>query len=618
MQLPTKAKQKFWAVAKIRADNGGKAGRLDIYGDIDAAQFWGDEYSPSLLLEDLKALGPVEQLDVHVFSNGGCVFSGLAIYSILRQRKEPINVYIEGIAASIATVITCAGDKTYIADTAMMMVHNPFTTLFFESLNADDARMLADDLDKARKPMLNAYVQKTGKSEAEIAAVLDGDNGRGTWFTAEEAIALGLADDYTPDSKRPKEIAARLGPAVFSWRGHRIDMSKFPDAVQRTKNITKKIETGGKKGMAKGFGLFGFGKRKATRKRAEVTMIDMVCPHCNADVLLNPETAEVVLAGTADSGESLEEPATEARRMKGRMRAEIFTVTCPSCGEEFIWDTDVAGDGETAEPVTDTTMMGTDPAVAARRRARASRSQRRRRTRAEIMDTVCPDCGAAVGYDTGTASIVTDESGLEGYDLICPDCGANFFEPIAAADIPAEARRRKRAQRRRRTRAEIAEGICPGCSAAVPYDTENADVVTDENGIEGYVLICPDCGTEFIEPIEAAVPEAIPVDTPAPLAYRMGVRAERQRMLALDEMLEAAPGMEGMITKAKRSGASAQAMSRNVFKAMSKNPRVKGQRHLDAIQRDAAASGVNALRMPGHFNRTAAFADVVSKRLEER
>lgn len=628
-------KRKFWAVSKIRADNGGSAGRLDIYGDIDASQFWEDTYTPNRLLDELKSLGPITQLDVHVFSNGGDVFSGLAIHSILRQRRETVNIYIEGIAASIATIITCAGDTTYIAESAMMMVHNPFTMLFFESLNAEDARILADELDKARSPMISAYVQKTGRSEAEIIALMDGDNGRGTWLTAEEAIEFGLADAYTPESKRPMEAVARLGPAVFSWRGHKIDMSGFPDAARRTKNITKKSKMGGKKQMAKRRGFFNFGKRKATRKRAEVALVDMICPHCNADVLLNPETAEVVLAGTVDEAgmDPEEEVVVEARRMKGRvrgrMRAEVFTVTCPSCGEEFIWDTDLVDDGEMAEPVTDTTPMGADSEVVARRRRKArARNQKRRRTRAEIMDTICPDCGAAVSYDTETVPITADENGIEGYDLICLECGAEFIDPIAIGEdpIPLEdpipevvaKRRRKSARRGRRTRAEVAEAICPSCSTAVSYDTDNAEIITDENGVEGYALVCHECGVEFLEPIEAAVPEAIPVDTPAPLAYRRGIHAERQRMLALDEMAMAAPGMEAMIAKAKRSGASAQAMSRNLFKAMAKNPNAQGQRRLGAIQRDAEASGVNAMHMPGHFNGVSAFAGIVSKKLEDR
>jgi plasmid stability protein len=132
------------------------------------------------------------------------------------------------------------------------------------------------------------------------------------------------------------------------------------------------------------------------------------------------------------------------------------------------------------------------------------------------------------------------------------------------------------------------------------------------------VLTCPECGDEFIEPLEAASPTTIPAGTTAQAAYRMGVRAERNRMLGLDEIQAAAPGIENMIVAAKRSGASVEAMSRNVFRAMAKNPNVKAGKFAQALGRDVEASGVNHLRMPQHHNKQAAFTDSVFEALNKR
>ena len=62
---------KFYGISKIRAQNGSAIGRVDIYGEIDSMQFWGDEVTPAGFLADLNALGPVSGIDVHIFSNGG-------------------------------------------------------------------------------------------------------------------------------------------------------------------------------------------------------------------------------------------------------------------------------------------------------------------------------------------------------------------------------------------------------------------------------------------------------------------------------------------------------------------------------------------------------------------
>lgn len=562
--MKSKSKPKFYSISRFRAQDGVTVGRLNIYGEISSEQFRGDEATPNRMQEQLEAMGKISRLDVHIYSNGGDVFAGLAIYRMLRQRTEPVHAYIEGIAASIATVIACGADVVYIGETDMLMVHDPSVLLFMESLNAGEARELADELDTIRQPMIAAYAEKTGKTEAEIIAIMDGPKGKGTWFNAAEAIDFGLADEYTPDDKRPRQVAACLQPAVLAWKGQAIKMSRAP-VGPGPRASSKTTSKGVEKTMSK--------KRKTRSKRrvrrAELEMIDMICPHCGAEVALNPETAEVALVGLdgADLPEEGGELPVEARRSLGRHRAELFTVTCPNCEQEFVWDTDAQDDGEEGGTVIETEEVGADdldlPEEEEEPTARRTASARR---------------------------------------------------IVHAHRKPAKSR--PAARTARRMRAEVAETTCPECSAAVFYDTDEAQVITDENGIEGYLLTCAECGAEFLEALEAAVPEAIP--TAAPAAYRMGVQAERRRLLALDDIAEAVPGCAEMIAAAKRTGASAESMSRNVFKAMATNPAMAGQRHRAALERDAQAAGLNNMQTPQHRSPRSAYTNGVLNKLNDR
>src|SRR5690606_20024488 len=112
-----------------------------------------------------EKLGRVETLNVFINSPGGSVFQGQAIYNILKRQKARVNVYIDGLAASIASVIAMAGDTIFMPKNAMMMVHNPWT---FSIGNAQDLRKEADTLDKIRETLIEAYLSKAGDALTEV------------------------------------------------------------------------------------------------------------------------------------------------------------------------------------------------------------------------------------------------------------------------------------------------------------------------------------------------------------------------------------------------------------------------------------------------------------------
>lgn len=166
--------------------------------------------------QDLAACGDVSQINLRIHSPGGDVFAGMAIYNTLKAHPARVDVYIDGLAASMASVIAMAGDKVYMPTNAMMMIHKPWGA---QGGDADDMRRYADLLDKVEGTLVQAYVSKTGKSAEEIHALLKDE----TWMDGSEAVAAGFADQLIDPlvaaaqlkSKRMQEFE-HMPPEAFS------------------------------------------------------------------------------------------------------------------------------------------------------------------------------------------------------------------------------------------------------------------------------------------------------------------------------------------------------------------------------------------------------------------
>lgn len=172
----------------------------------------------SVYLNGIKyALGDVvgNEINVHINSYGGDLFEGIAIKNFLLNRPEKINVYIDGIAASAASVIAMAGDHIVMPSDAQMMIHNPWT---YTMGNAKELRKTADDLDKAQTSLEKSYMNRFKGTEDELKTLLDEE----TYLTADEAVLFGLADkidgqaadDDEPNAKAAliKKFAAQVVP----------------------------------------------------------------------------------------------------------------------------------------------------------------------------------------------------------------------------------------------------------------------------------------------------------------------------------------------------------------------------------------------------------------------
>lgn len=174
---------------------------ISIYDEIG---FYG--ISAASFLEELKSVGN-RKIILRINSPGGDVFQGLPIYNRLKEHAAGVEVRIDGLAASMASVIAMAGSPVKIAENALIMIHNPAG---FVAGDAADMREWADVLDKIRASLVTSYVRKTGKTEAAITKMMDAE----TWLNATEALDQGFVDEVT----EPLQVAARF------------DMSKFRNA----------------------------------------------------------------------------------------------------------------------------------------------------------------------------------------------------------------------------------------------------------------------------------------------------------------------------------------------------------------------------------------------------
>lgn len=167
---------------------------LRIDGDIvDDGDAWLYDWlgmpcaSPNKLRLELKKREG-KRLNVWINSYGGSVFAGAGLYNALKAHKGTVNVIVDGIAASAASVVAMAGDTISISPVGMLMIHNPIGTLGYSE--AREFRQMADMLDKVKDTILNAYVLKTRKSRDDISQMMDDE----TYMTAGEAVRSGFAD----------------------------------------------------------------------------------------------------------------------------------------------------------------------------------------------------------------------------------------------------------------------------------------------------------------------------------------------------------------------------------------------------------------------------------------
>ena len=143
-------------------------------------------------------------INLRINSLGGDVFNGMAIYNVIKKREAKTTVYIEGIAASIATIIALGADEVVMSENSLFMIHNAWGGTMGD---AKDMRKSAETLEKISTELTEIYMKKTGLSYDVVSNMMDEE----TWLNSEEAYELGFVDTISDAIK----IAAKYDVSKF-------------------------------------------------------------------------------------------------------------------------------------------------------------------------------------------------------------------------------------------------------------------------------------------------------------------------------------------------------------------------------------------------------------------
>ncbi len=260
---------KSWFSIQAKANN---SAVIKLYDEIGC---WG--ITAKQFAQELSALGDVKNIELRIDSPGGDVFEGITIYNLLKGLDAYVTVHIDGLAASMGSVIAMAADKIIMPETAFMMIHKPWGG---QVGDADDLRAYADLLDKVETTLSATYMKKTGLSAEAIADLLKKE----TWFNGTEAVEAGFADELSSqsqttnyaNSKRmenynmPKELKALLKPKAST------KPTEQPPAAPTEAEIMAKVqaaEAARRVGISNVFANFG-GKHKEIENEC---LLDMNC-----------------------------------------------------------------------------------------------------------------------------------------------------------------------------------------------------------------------------------------------------------------------------------------------------------------------------------------------------
>lgn len=180
-----KVADKSWYTFQASGEAEQRSIEIFVYGEIGA---WG--VTANQFVQDLRAMDDGVSPVIAAFNSiGGELFDGLAIHNALSRLGERCTGRIDALAASAAGVAVCGAHRVVIAANAMLMIHNPWT---YAAGDAEDLRKVADALDQSLEAIIAAYKSKAPDiDEVELRRMVNAE----TWLTANEAVALGLADE---------------------------------------------------------------------------------------------------------------------------------------------------------------------------------------------------------------------------------------------------------------------------------------------------------------------------------------------------------------------------------------------------------------------------------------
>lgn len=242
-QPTQKINKKFWNVANIDGLNA----EMTLYGDICSEQprdWWtgealeGQYITPEGFLEDLETIKNAKNITVKLNSCGGDLYTGIAIHNALKALNANINVVVEGIAASAASIIMCAGNTVTVHVGSLIMIHG-VSALFWDYLSLDDLKKQVRAFDTSENAIAEIYAQKTGMDVDKLRSMMTKE----TWMTGRQAVDYGFADKLLEDESTEINM---VNKNVLMVNGLKFDFThhNIPHELIKQNVISKK--TGGK------------------------------------------------------------------------------------------------------------------------------------------------------------------------------------------------------------------------------------------------------------------------------------------------------------------------------------------------------------------------------------
>lgn len=220
-----------WYEIRAAADGGAY---VRIYGEI------GFEVQASTFVDELARIDREAPITVEINSPGGSVWEGLAIFNALLAHRGPVTTIVSAIAASMGSVIAMAGDRVQAYPVSMLMVHNPAAGSFGDHR---DHTKVAEVLQQTRELLLDAYMRRVKATRAEVTEWLD----RETWFTASEALEVGLIDELLEEELEMAACLRGLDLSRFTALPPQLAAAKHKEPTMNTqktepKNIAAGVE----------------------------------------------------------------------------------------------------------------------------------------------------------------------------------------------------------------------------------------------------------------------------------------------------------------------------------------------------------------------------------------
>lgn len=224
-----------WAGQRLKINaKGPTKAEIILYAGI-GQDWWGDGsmVSAKQFSDELKKLeASVNEIVVRINSPGGDVFDGIAIYNRLKQHPAKVTVYIDGLAASIASIIALAADDIFIGEGALYMVHLPWTFAMGNRMELDNTVSRLMDVEEQ---MISIYSKKSGLDRAEVKALLEAE----TWMSADEAIEKGFVNSKVEESL---PIAASAIDSRWITRKPKTYKSQTAAVDEAKSDLIKKIQ----------------------------------------------------------------------------------------------------------------------------------------------------------------------------------------------------------------------------------------------------------------------------------------------------------------------------------------------------------------------------------------